>query len=145
MPKLAKSSNFPLFSTTRRTSITEEEQKELFEKYKKEGKHVFWGYIGCALWEPKYFNPKLKVGDKVYFYIGAVRLPKERQTRKTIRVIGRGIIFGFYDYGYWVKLLTFFLNKNKYIGKGEKIHGLHHDWVEDGEYIFKKLNAWSVS
>lgn len=145
MPKPHKSSNSPFFSTTRRTSITQEEQRELFEKYKKEGKHVFWGFIGCALWEPKNFNPKFKVGDKVYFYLGDAGISKEKQTRETVKVMGRGIIFGFYDEGYYVKLLSLSLNKNDYITKDNKIHGLHHDWVESGEYIFKKLNAWSVS
>jgi len=127
-----------------RTSITREEQKIIFQKLRKKGKFVFWGYIGCALWKPL-FNPKFKVGDKIYFFLGKTGIPKERQTLETVETIGFGKVFGFYNEGYYIKILTLFLNKKERIKPKEKYHGLHQNWVENGEYIFNKLNIWSVS
>lgn len=131
--------------THRRTSITEKEQKELFRKYRKEGKNIFWGHIGCALWKPK-FEVKFKVGDVVQFFVGKTRITPNGQKLEWIRLAGIGRIFGFYDDGYYIKPMRYFIKDER---SGKQPLGLHHNWVHNAPFIFNKFKdeimMWSVS
>jgi len=141
MPK-DKSKVIPLFSSNK------EIKKYRLRRMKSivAPKLKFWyGYMACALWKPE-FDAKFKVGDVVKFFVGKSNIRTEDQKLKWIRLAGIGRVFGFYDEGYYIKPLRYFIDDKKFI---ERILGLHNNWVHNAPKVFEKfrdkLMIWSVS
>lgn len=144
MPK----TKYPLFYNprTKTYSITGQKQRAVFKRLKAKGKSIFWGHIGCALWKPTEFTPKFKVGDVVRFFVGKCSIKGEHQELEWIRLAGIGRIFGFYNDGYFIKPMRYFITDEKH--KNHPI-SLHHKWIHNAPAVFKnfreQIMLWSVS
>lgn len=103
--------------------------------------------------KPKYYrSPHYNVGDEIYVYVtnDKINIPYSKKDLDKVklehlRVFCKGEVIGYYDVGYYLIITEIFIRSRRTV-IGE-IRSYHHGWIEDAEYLFKRLGTpdWRIA
>jgi len=92
-------------------------------------------------------KPRYDIGNRVYIFITKFMIPQTKEDllkikSENIELFLRGKVVGYYGTGYFIKITDILKNDRGDIEE-RNFHAFHHVWVENAEFVRKRLKLKS--